>query len=76
MYVSSYGNHAVKLNRYMRDTAVFCIDPEYISVAYLDGIKKTPMAKTGDSERWLMTVEYALVCDNRDAHATVGGCGK
>jgi len=76
MYVSSYGNHAVKLNRYMRDTAVFCIDPEYISVAYLDGIKKTPMAKTGDSERWLMTVEYALVCDNRDAHATIGGTGK
>jgi len=74
MYVSSYGNHAVKLNRYMRDLAVFCIDPEYISVAYLDGIKKTPMAKTGDSERYLLTVEYALVCDNRDAHATIGGC--
>jgi len=73
IYVSSYGNHAVKLNRYMRDEAVFCIDPEYISVAYLDGIKKTPMAKTGDSERYLLTVEYALVCDTRDAHATVGG---
>jgi hypothetical protein len=65
----------VKLNRFMRDTAVFCIDPDYISVAYLDGIKKTPMAKTGDSERYLMTVEYALVCDCRDAHATVGGTG-
>ena len=75
VFVSSYGNHTVKLNRYMRDTAVFCIDPEYISVAYLDGIKKTPLAKTGDSERWLLTVEYALVCDNRDAHATVGGVG-
>jgi hypothetical protein len=75
VYVSSYGNHTVKLNRYMRDTAVFCLDPEYVSVAYLDGIKKTPMAKTGDSERYLLTVEYALVCDNRDAHATVGGVG-
>ncbi len=75
MYVSSYGNHMVKLNRYMRDTAVFCIDPGYISVAYLDGIKKEKMAKTGDSERYLMTVEYALVVDNRDAHATVGGVG-
>ena len=75
MYVSSYGNHVVKLNRHMRDTAVFCIDPEYISVAYLDGIKKTPMAKTGDSERHLLTVEYCLVVDNQDAHATVGGVG-
>ncbi len=75
IYVSSYGNHTVKLNRYMRDVAVFCIDPDYISVAYLDGIKKTPMAKTGDSERYLLTVEYALVCDSQDAHATVGGTG-
>jgi hypothetical protein len=75
IYVSSYGNHTVKLNRYMRNEAVFCIDPEYISVAYLDGIKKTPMAKTGDSERFLMTVEYALVCNSQDAHATIGGCG-
>jgi hypothetical protein len=75
MYVSSYGNHAIKLNRYMRDTAVFCIDPDYISVAYLDGMKKEMMAKTGDSERYLLTVEYALVCDCRDAHATVGGVG-
>lgn len=75
VYVSSYGNHAVKLNRYMRDTAVFCIDPDYISVAYLDGIKKTPMAKTGDAERYLLTVEYALVCDCPTAHATVGGVG-
>ena len=75
VYVSSYGNHTVKLNRHMRDTAVFCIDPGYISVAYLDGIKKEKMAKTGDSERWLMTVEYGLVCDCRNAHATVGGVG-
>lgn len=75
VYVSSYGNHTVKLNRYMRDNAVFCIDPDYISVAYLDGIKKTPMAKTGDSERFLLTVEYGLVCDCRDAHATIGGVG-
>jgi len=75
IYVSSYGNHAVKLSRYMRNEAVFCIDPEYISVAYLDGIKKTPMAKTGDSERYLLTVEYALVCDCRDAHSSIGGVG-
>lgn len=75
VYVSSYGNHTVKLNRYMRDAAVFCLDPEYVSVAYLDGIKKTQMAKTGDAERWLLTVEYGLVCDNRDAHATIGGVG-
>jgi hypothetical protein len=75
VYVSSYGNHTVKLNRYMRDEAVFCIDPEYIGVAFLDPMKKEKMAKTGDSERYLLTVEYALVVQNRDAHATIGGTG-
>ena len=75
MFVSSYGNHMVKLNRYMRDTAIFCIDPEYISVAYLDGIKKEKLAKTGDAERWLLTSEYCLVADSQDAHATIGGVG-
>lgn len=75
VYVSSYGNHTVKLNRYQRNEAVFCIDPEYISVAYLDGIKKEKMAKTGDSERYLLTVEYCLVSDSQDAHATIGGVG-
>lgn len=76
VFVSSYGNHSVKLNRWMRDEAVFCIDPGYVSVAYLDGIKKEKLAKTGDSENWLLTVEYCLVADNPDAHATVGGVGK
>ena len=75
VYVSSYGNHSVKLSRYQRDQVVFCIDPDYISVAYLDGIKKTPLAKTGDSERYLLTVEYCLVNNCPDAHATVGGVG-
>lgn len=75
VYVSSYGNHTVKLNRYQRDQAVFCIDPEYVSVAYLDGIKKEKMAKTGDSERYLLTVEYCLVVDCPDAHANIGGTG-
>lgn len=76
VYVSNFGNHTVKLNRYMRDNAVFCIDPGYISVAYLDGIKKSELAKTGDTAgNYLLTVEYALVCDTRDAHATIGGVG-
>ena len=71
IYVSSYGNHTVKLNRYMRDVAVFCIDPEYISVAYLDGIKKTPMAKTGDSDRRQILAEYCLVSRNEKASGGV-----
>lgn len=73
VYVSSYGNHVVKLNRYMRDEAVFCIDPDYIGVAFLRDIQKTELAQTGDGTKFLMVAEYANCPLNRDAHAVIGG---
>lgn len=75
VYVSSYGTHTVKLNRFMRNNAVFCIDPEYIGMAVLRDITKTELAKTGDSTKYLINVEFANVILNRDAHAVVGGVG-
>jgi hypothetical protein len=75
IYVSSYGNHTVKLDRYVRNEAVLCIDPEYIGVAYLRPFEKTELAKTGDGTKWMMTVEYGNVVQNRSAHAVIGGCG-
>lgn len=75
VYVSSYGNHVVKLNRHMRDNAVFCIDPDYVSVAFLRPIQKTELAKTGDSEKHMVLAEFGLVVDNPDAHAQVSGVG-
>ena len=75
VYVSDYGNHTVKLDRFMRDEAVLCIDPQYVSVASLRPITKEELAKTGDSTKYLMTAEYALVVNNPDAHAKVRGVG-
>ena len=75
VYVSDYGNHTVKLDRFMRDEAVLCIDPQYVSVASLRPITKEELAKTGDSTKYLMTAEYALVVNNPDAHAKVQGVG-
>lgn len=76
VYVSSYGNHTVKLNRYMRDEAVFCIDPDYIGVAFLRDIQKTELAQTGDGTKFMLLAEYGNVPLNRDAHAVIGGVGK
>lgn len=75
IYVSSYGTHTAKLDRQMRDNAVLCIDPEYVSIASLRPIQKQEMAKTGDSEKWLLLTEYCLVVDNPDAHAKVQDVG-
>ena len=76
IYISSFGTHYVKLNRYMRDEAVFCIDPEYVGVAYLRPMTKKDLAETGDGTKKMIVAEFANVILNRDAHAVVGGVGK
>lgn len=75
IYVSDFGNHTVKLDRFMRDEAVLCIDPGYVSLASLRPMTQTELAKTGDSTKYLITTEYALVVNNPDAHAKVQNTG-
>jgi hypothetical protein len=59
----------------MRDEAVLCIDPEYVSVAFLRGIQKEELAKTGDSSKTQMLAEYTLVVNNVNAHSKIHGTG-
>jgi len=75
VYVSDFGNHTVKLDRFMRDAAVLCIDPGYVGLASLRPLSKEELAKTGDSTKYLLTAEYALVVQNPDAHAKVQNTG-
>lgn len=71
LYVSDFGSHKIVLNRHVRTRTLFAIDPEYVSVAFLDGIKMEDLAKTGDAEKKMLITEFCLVCDNPDAHAKV-----
>lgn len=75
MYVSDFGNHTVKLDRFMRSNAVLCIDPEYVGIATLRPMEKTQLAQTGDSTKWLLVTEYTLTVANPDAHAKLQGVG-
>ena len=75
VYVSDFGNHTVKLDRFMRDQAVLCVDPGYVGLASLRPMEKVELAKTGDSSKWLIQTEYALVVQNPDAHAKVQNVG-
>ena len=74
VYISSFGNHVVKLDRYVRDSAVLCIDPEYIAVGTLRPMQRVELAKTGDGSKEMLVVEYCNIVLNRDAHSVVGGC--
>lgn len=75
IYVSDFGNHTVQLSRQMRDNAVLCIDPDYVSVAFLRPIQKKALAETGDSAKNMVLAEFTLVCNNPNAHAKVQGVG-
>ena len=51
-------------------TDAFVLNTDYIDVAFLDGIKTTDLAKTGDSEKILITADCTLAVRNSDS------CGK
>lgn len=69
LYISDFGEHKVKLNRYMRATTLFCLDPQHVSVATLRPFKFEERAKTGDATRGEILTEFCLVTNNPDAHS-------
>jgi hypothetical protein len=71
LYISDFGDHKIKLNRYVRQSTLFCLDPEYISVAFLRNIKRVPLAKTGDAEKSMLITEFGLRLDAPDSCAKV-----
>lgn len=50
-----------------RSKDVFLVNPEYVGVAYLRPFATVPLSKTGDSDRKMLIVEYALEVRNERA---------
>lgn len=74
LYVSDFGSHKWVLDRFIGQTAVLCLDPEYMGIAWLDPIAVEDLAKTGDSKKKQIVCEWASVLMNPDAHAQVKNC--
>ncbi len=68
VYVSSYGSHQVQLSRYMRASAVLCLDMSTWGIAWLDGIHMEQIAKSGDSEKRMLVGEWTLVAKSPTAN--------
>ena len=73
LYVSDFGQHKVVLDRFMGQTGILCLDPEYIGIAWLDPISVEDLAKTGDSRKKQIVCEWAPVLQSIDAHAHIKG---
>lgn len=67
IYISDAGDHKLVLNRHMRTSVVFGLDPEYCAVAFLDGIQMHDLAKTGDAEKKMIITEFCNAPGNPDA---------
>ena len=74
VYMSDFGELTVVPN-YVQSVAnantAFILNPEYAGVAYLGGFKSEPLAKTGHTEKELVSVEACLVVTSETAHGKV-----
>lgn len=67
LYISDFGEHKIKLNRHMRTSVIFGLDPEYCKVGILDGIQVVPLAKTGDADKTMLVCEFTNVLSAPDS---------
>jgi len=80
VYESDFGQLQIVPNRRMRSRTVssvaytpdvFVLDPSYAEVVYLQTAKQEPLAKTGLSERRLISCEYGLQVTSEKAHGVI-----
>lgn len=64
VYVSDFGELQFVPHPYALTRDALFIDPDMWAVATLDPVKSTDLAKTGDSDKFMLTAEKALVCRN------------
>ena len=71
VYLSDFGEVAIVPNRFQPENFAFVLDPEYASVSYLRPFRTFDIAKTGDSDKKEMVVEYGLRVKSEKAHAAI-----
>jgi hypothetical protein len=71
VYVSDFGTVNVVPNRFQPEGNAYIVDPEYASVGYLRNFRTEVLAKTGDSEKRMLIVEYGLKVRQQKSHAAI-----
>ena len=71
IYVSDWGRHKIMPNRRQRSRDVLFIQTDMFALAYLRTFNISDLAKTGDSNRKQMLVEYTLESRNEKASGGV-----
>lgn len=71
VYVSDFGELKVMANRFQRARDVWVLQMDMFATAVLRPLFTSPLAKTGDSEKWFMTMEATLISRNEKASGGV-----
>ena len=76
IYVSDFGTLQIVPSRFLETRTVaardvFVLDPNYARIGFLSNVKQRPLARTGHSERRLISVEYGLQVDTEKAHGII-----
>lgn len=72
IYMSDFGQLTIMPHYVMAGAStVFLINPDYGSLAFLDGFRFEDMGKTGDSDKVLLTADCALQIDNEKAFGKI-----
>ncbi len=58
IFISDFGEISIIPSRFQRTRDAFVLDPEHMEVAYLSTLTQKPLARTGHSERRLLSVEF------------------
>jgi len=74
LYVSDFGELQIVPARHVRARDVFVLDPSYANIAYLQTAQQKPLARTGLSERRLISAEWGLEVTSQKAHGVIADC--
>ena len=72
IYQSDFGEVKIIPDIFLAQSGdVYFINPNYVRVAYLRPFETIPLAKTGDSDKKLLLVDYSLEMGNEKAQGAV-----
>ena len=72
VYQSDFGDVKIVPDIFLAHSGdVFGVNPNYVRVAYLRPFQTVPLAKTGDSDKKMLLVEYTLEMGNERAHGAI-----
>lgn len=71
VYETDWGVFKIMANRHFAAKTLFMFDPSMHSLNYLRAFRQYPLAKTGDSEKRQLLVEYTLRVNNEKSGALI-----